>query len=138
MPDYLFVYGTLRHHAPRRTVGQQCYQLLQQHASFIAEGRLQAKLYLVDYYPGAVISDNPAWQVAGEVYQLKQPALLLAELDAYEECGPGCTMPTEYLRLQQQITLENGEMISAWVYIYNHPIDHLQQILSGDFLFAEK
>lgn len=134
MSDYLFVYGTLRKHAKRRAAGQRCYQLLQQHASLLGHGRLQAKLYLVDYYPGAVASNNPKWQVTGEVYQLKQPALLLAELDQYEECGPGFASPTEYLRLKQQITVENGEMINAWVYIYNHPTDSLQQIMSGDFL----
>ncbi|MDX1676553.1 gamma-glutamylcyclotransferase family protein [Arsukibacterium sp.] len=134
MPEYLFVYGTLRSKAPRRTAGQRCFQLLHQHASLLGQGYLQARLYRVNYYPGAVSTDNPDWQVTGEVYQLKLPALLLAELDQYEACGPGFASPAEYLRLQQQITLENGEIISAWVYIYNHPIDGLQQILSGDFL----
>ncbi|SNY52670.1 Uncharacterized conserved protein YtfP, gamma-glutamylcyclotransferase (GGCT)/AIG2-like family [Arsukibacterium tuosuense] len=134
MPEYLFVYGTLRQRAQRRAAGKRCYQLLQQHASLLGQGHLQAKLYLVDYYPGAALTDNPDWQVTGEVYQLQQPALLLAESDQYEACGPGFAVPTEYLRLQQQITLKNGEVISAWVYIYNHPIDGLQQIMSGDFL----
>ncbi|MAD74304.1 MAG: gamma-glutamylcyclotransferase [Rheinheimera sp.] len=138
MPEYLFVYGTLRQHAKRRAAGQRCFQLLQQHASLIGQGRLQAKLYLVDYYPGAVASNNPQWQVTGEVYQLKQPALLLAELDQYEECGPGFASPTEYLRLKQPIMLNSGEIITAWVYIYNQSTDGLQQILSGDFLLAEK
>ncbi|HAW91389.1 MULTISPECIES: gamma-glutamylcyclotransferase family protein [unclassified Arsukibacterium] len=134
MSDYLFVYGTLRKHAERRAAGQHCYQLLQQHASLRGLGWLQAKLYLVDYYPGAVACNNPKWQVTGEVYQLKQPALLLTELDQYEECGSGFASPTEYLRLKQQVTLENSEKISAWVYCYNHPTDGLQQIMSGDFL----
>jgi gamma-glutamylcyclotransferase (GGCT)/AIG2-like uncharacterized protein YtfP len=138
MSDYLFVYGTLRKNAKRRAAGKRCYQLLQQHASLVGQGRLQAKLYLVDYYPGAVASNNPKWQVTGEVYQLKQPVLLLAELDQYEECGPGFASPTEYLRLKQQVTVENSEKISAWVYCYNHPTDGLQQIKSGDFLRAEK
>jgi len=134
MSDYLFVYGTLRQQARRRAAGSRCYQLLQQHASLLGQGRLQATLYLVDYYPGAIASKNPKWQVTGEVYQLQQSAFVLAELDHYEECGPGFASPTEYLRLQQQITLQNGEMISAWVYIYNHLTQGLKQILSGDFL----
>ncbi|WP_019676486.1 gamma-glutamylcyclotransferase family protein [Arsukibacterium perlucidum] len=134
MSEYLFVYGTLRKNALRRAAGNRCYQLLQQNASLVGEGRFQAKLYLVDYYPGVVASEDPAWQVTGEVYQLQQPESVLAELDQYEQCGPGFASPTEYLRLQQQIILENGEMISAWLYIYNHPIDVLKQIMSGDFL----
>ena len=134
MKYYLFVYGTLRQCAQRRAAGNRCYQLLQQHATLVGKGRLQAKLYLVDYYPGAVASNNPKWQVTGEVYQLKQPELLLAELDQYEECGPGFASPTEYLRLQQEITLESGERINAWVFIYKHPTDGLEQIMSGNFL----
>ncbi len=134
MPEYLFVYGTLRHGAPRRTAGQRYYQLLQQHASLVSAGRLQAKLYLVDYYPGAVPEKDPAWQVSGEVYQLPQAANLLTELDAYEQCGPGFATPTEYLRHKQQITLNSGKIVTAWVYIYNHPTQGLKQILSGDFV----
>ena len=134
MSEYLFVYGTLRQHAPRRAAGNRCYQLLQQYASLVGLGGLQAKLYLVDYYPGAVPSNDPAWQVVGEVYQLAKAANLLTELDAYEQCGPGFASPTEYLRLQQQISLKSGDIVTAWVYVYNQPIDGLQQILSGDFL----
>ena len=37
MADYLFVYGTLRQHAPRRAAGNRCYQLLQQHASLLGQ-----------------------------------------------------------------------------------------------------
>ena len=138
MPEYLFVYGTLRHGAPRRTAGQRCYELLQQHACLISDGRYQAKLYLVDYYPGAVPSYDSAWQVSGEVYQLQQATNLLAELDDYEQCGPGFASPTEYLLLKQQITLNSGEVVTAWTYVYNQPTDGLQQILSGDFLLANK
>jgi hypothetical protein len=41
--------------------------------------------------------------------------------------------PTEYLRLEQQITLDSGDIVTAWVYVYNHSTKGLQQILSGDF-----
>ncbi|WP_333608325.1 gamma-glutamylcyclotransferase family protein [Arsukibacterium sp.] len=128
MPELLFVYGTLR-----AAAGHSRHQLLQQYASFIAEGRFQAKLYVVDDYPGAVASDDARWQVSGEVYQLLQPERVLAELDQYEQCGPGFVSPTEYLRLKQQITLDTGDRVSAWVYVYNHPTDKLQQLMTGDF-----
>ncbi|MDP4944420.1 MAG: gamma-glutamylcyclotransferase [Alishewanella sp.] len=133
MSEYLFVYGTLRQHAPRRAAGNRCYQLLQQYARLVGLGGLQAKLYLVDYYPGAVPSNDPAWQVVGEVYQLAKAANLLTELDAYEECGPGFASPTEYLRLKQPVTLQNGAAVTAWVYVYNRATDDLKPILSGDF-----
>ena len=118
MQHYLFVYGTLRQNA-----NHPMQQLLAQHSRFIAMARYQARLYQVDYYPGAVPSNNAADQVVGELYQLTQPDLLLPALDKYEECGPGFAPPQEYRREQQSITLENGETVSAWVYVYNRSID---------------
>ncbi|NRQ43259.1 gamma-glutamylcyclotransferase [Rheinheimera sp. YQF-2] len=131
MSDLLFVYGTLRQNA-----NHPMQQLLAQHSRFIAMARYQARLYQVDYYPGAVASKNAADQVVGELYQLTQPNLLLPALDNYEECGPGFAQPQEYRREQQNIMLENGDSITAWVYVYNRDTAGLRQIQSGDF-FAQ-
>lgn len=129
MTRYLFVYGTLRQHA-----NHPMHQLLAAHAKFFAIARYQASLYLVSYYPGAVPSSNTADQVVGELYQLVQSELILPQLDHYEECGPGFTEPQEYRRELQRVTLENGDIVSAWVYIYNRETSGLRQIQSGDFL----
>ena len=129
MSDYLFVYGTLRQNA-----NHPMHQQLATHARFVTMALLQARLYQVSYYPGAVPSNNVANQVLGELYQLLQPEQLLPLLDNYEECGEGFAQPQEYRRELQQVTLEDGASVSAWVYIYNRDTSGLKLITSGDFL----
>ena len=127
--QYLFVYGTLR-----REGGGEMYHLLARHSDFVGEATYQGRLYLVSYYPGIIPSDDPSDIVYGEVYRLSNPSLVLARLDEYEECAPGFDMPTEYVRLCQEIRLSSGEMVCAWMYIYNLPTDAHERLLSGDFL----
>ncbi|WP_166839092.1 gamma-glutamylcyclotransferase family protein [Rheinheimera pleomorphica] len=129
MSDYLFVYGTLRQNA-----NHPMHQQLVTHAKFVAMARYQARLYQLSYYPGAVPSSNTADQVVGELYQLLQPELLLPQLDQYEECGDGFAKPQEYRRELQQVTLDSGDSVSAWVYLYNRDTSALTQIPCGDFL----
>lgn len=131
MQHYLFVYGTLRQNA-----NHPMHQLLAQHSRFIGKARYQGRLYQVDYYPGAVPSHNSTDQVMGELYQLLQPDLLLPELDNYEECSPQFTPPHEYRRELQNIRLDNGNTVIAWVYVYNRNTDGLTLIQTGDFLKA--
>ncbi|WP_445766002.1 gamma-glutamylcyclotransferase family protein [Rheinheimera sp.] len=129
MAEFLFVYGTLRQNA-----NHPMHQQLATHARFVAMACLQARLYQVSYYPGAVPSSFACDQVIGELYQLLQPEQLLPLLDNYEECGPGFAQPQEYRRELQQVALEDGASVSAWVYIYNRDTSALTQIPSGDFL----
>ena len=129
MAEFLFVYGTLRQNA-----NHPMHQQLATHARFVAMAYYQARLYQVSYYPGAVPSSLASDQVIGELYQLLQPEQLLPLLDNYEECGEGFAQPQEYRRELQQVTLEDGASVSAWVYIYNRDTSALQQIQSGDFL----
>lgn len=133
MAEYLFVYGTLRQGA-----NHPMHQQLIAHARYVAMARYQALLYQVSYYPAAVPSDDASAQVIGELYQLLAPELLLPLLDQYEECSPGFARPQEYRRELQQVTLHNGERVSAWVYIYNRSTAGLRLIASGDFLRAAK
>ena len=129
MQHYLFVYGTLRQNA-----NHPMHQLLAKQCRFIGSARYQARLYRIDYYPGAAPSNNSADQVVGELYQLTQPECLLPALDNYEECSPQFAQPHEYRREQQSVMLENGNSVVAWVYVYNRSTDGLTLIHSGDFL----
>lgn len=129
MSQFLFVYGTLRQNAKH-----PMHQQLAMYANFVGIARLQACLCQVSSYPGAVPSSDAADQVVGELYQLLQPEQLLPLLDIYEECGEGFAQPQEYHRELQQVTLDNGESVSAWVYIYNRDTSGLKLITSGDFL----
>ncbi len=127
--ELLFVYGTLR-----RDTESEMYRLLARYADFVSRGTYQGRLYMIDYYPGVVPSDDPAEKVAGEVYRLRNSQIVLPKLDQYEECGAGFPRPTEYVRKRQEIELLDGAQCRAWVYVYNHPTDKLVQIPSGDFL----
>jgi len=130
--ELLFVYGTLR-----QDTQSEMYQLLAKYADFVTEGTYQGRLYLVDYYPGVVPSDDPAEQVHGEVYALREADVVLKQLDQYEECGPGFPEPTEYVRRHETITLLDGTVCNAWIYVYNHPTENLVLIPSGDFIRYE-
>lgn len=127
--DLLFVYGTLR-----RDTESEMAHLLARYADVVGEGTYRGRLYQVDYYPGVVPSDDPADRVRGEVYSLRNPRIALPQLDRYEGCGPGFREPTEYVRRQEEIVLTGGTACTAWVYVYNRPVDGLVWIRPGDFL----
>jgi gamma-glutamylcyclotransferase (GGCT)/AIG2-like uncharacterized protein YtfP len=99
---------------------------LAKNADLIGKAWFQGKLYKIDDYPGAVLSDNSEDKVFGEVYCLHHAETLLPVLDRYEECAPDFPEPHEYLRQKQAICLNNGDWIAAWVYLYNRPVDGLE------------
>jgi len=125
---YLFVYGTLR-----RDVAHPMHAVLAAHAEFIGAGTFQGKLYDLGGYPGAVPSERETDIVAGEVYALRDPAQVLAVLDRYEGCADD-PPPTEFRREKATITLENGDQVEAWIYLYNWPTFGLPRIRSGDYV----
>ena len=129
----LFVYGTLR-----RDTNGQMHHLLARYADFVGEATFQGKLYMVDYYPGIVPSEDTDDLVLGEVYRLHNPSYMLSRLDQYEECGRAFPEPTEYVRRMERVRLHDGRIITAWVYVYNRPTNNLYLIESGDFLQIEK
>ncbi len=130
-PDqhYLFVYGTLR-----RDRRHEMYRLLARYANFIGDATFQGRLFLVDEFPGATLSNNPNDIVRGEVYRLDSPDLVLRRLDDYEEFDPRVPDQSLYRRELVDILLNNGKCIRAWIYLYNRPTESLPPILSGDFL----
>ena len=107
----IFVYGSLR-----RKQGNSHWmtnaQLLGQHS--VAD----YQLYSLGHYPGAVPGVGT---VHGEVYRID--ASTLAELDALR------TKAGEYAR--HLIQTPYG---SAWMYVYQRPVDGLPLIESGDWL----
>ena len=131
--DRLFVYGTLM-----RGFDHPMSRLLSRSADFIGEARCRGRLYRlkhyrIKYYPGLVLSDDPADIVSGELYRLRAAEELLRELDRYESCGEGFAQPTEYIRQMLAVSLD-GKTAEAWTYIYNWPVADLPRIASGRFL----
>jgi len=126
--SHLFVYGTLC-----KNGNNPMHDFLARESDFVAHATWQGRLYRVDFYPGAVPSDDPADMVHGEVYRLRRPMFALADLDRYEACGPEFAQPTEYVRELRTVRLHDGREVQAWVYVYNRTVDGLELIASGDF-----
>ena len=124
----LFVYGTLR-----RDHGHELNQLLSRHASLLGPATLQARLYLVEDFPGAVASGNPRDVVHGEVYVLQRPGRVLPTLDEYEECDAAHPDRGLYRREKASVVMGDGRPEHAWVYFYNKPTAGMTRIESGDF-----
>ncbi len=128
--EYLFVYGTLR----KDIVRAERPGILEEHGIYCGEGWLYGELYEIDHYPGAVISEENSHCVKGEIYSVLKGTRVWQVLDDYEECSDAYPEPREYRRVQQEIHMESGERVTAWVYLYNRDTEGLERIESGDYL----
>ncbi|WP_034492880.1 gamma-glutamylcyclotransferase family protein [Buttiauxella agrestis] len=107
----IFVYGSLR-----RKQGNSHWMT---NAQWLGEHHVENyALYSLGHYPGVVPGEG---SVMGEVYRID--ASTLSELDALRTKGG------EYKR--QLIQTPYG---SAWMYVYQRPVDGLTLIESGDWL----
>lgn len=126
--DYIFVYGSLR-----SEFRSSSHSVLKEHADFIGKATFRGKLYMIDWYPGVVESDDSDDSVIGEVYKIRNKAEVLSTLDHYEGCSPGDPKPHHFARKEKTVQLLSGEEISAWIYIYVMDTSGKEQIASGDF-----
>ena len=129
-PEYLFVYGTLR-----SAFGGPMHRALARQAEPVGPAWIPGRLYDVGRYPAAVAPAEPEDRVRGEVYALPpdRAAEVLAELDRYEGYLPNAPDRSLFRRERVQSTTEDGRGYSAWVYLYNRPVQHLPRIRSGDY-----
>jgi gamma-glutamylcyclotransferase (GGCT)/AIG2-like uncharacterized protein YtfP len=125
---YLFVYGTLR-----KAAGHPSHRLLEDGAQLVGLAHMKGRMFEIDGYPGVVPSDPSCGQVLGELYRLREPAVVLEALDDYEEAGENYPQPQEYLRCQVNVKLENGTEVVAWCYLYNRPTAGLRLIPGGNW-----
>lgn len=96
-------------------------------ARVVRPERIRGHLVDLGEYPGLVRSD--AAVVHGELISIADPALI-DELDAYELYDPANPDGSEYLRVEIE-TLDTAAL--AWTYVYNHPINELPLIASGNW-----
>jgi gamma-glutamylcyclotransferase (GGCT)/AIG2-like uncharacterized protein YtfP len=116
----IFVYGTLRK--------GECRHYFLEDSRFIGYARVKGYLlYNLGAYPGMVQGGG---EVVGEVYEI--PESFLKKLDLVEG------VPELYRRELIEVTLENGQTISAYAYIYNRKIDNKLLISSGDWKDVSK
>jgi gamma-glutamylcyclotransferase (GGCT)/AIG2-like uncharacterized protein YtfP len=126
-PQYLFVYGTLR-----RDLHDKIQHPFLEACNYISDASIHGKLYEITAYPGAIAGGTEL--IKGELYFMQNPELTLSVLDIYEECAAHLPQPHEYIRRELPISLPDGQTVSAWVYLYNRPVDGLTRIHGGDYL----
>ena len=127
--DHLFVYGTLR-----RDSGHHMHQVLARDAEFIDHASFRGRMFLVARYPGVVESDEKSDRIVGDVFRLRATSAdLLRRLDRYEACDPR-NPEAPYIRAIRRVTLDSGEVLDAWVYLYRRSTTALARIANGDFL----
>ncbi len=126
MNPHLFVYGSLMSSA-RHPMGER----LRREARLVGAATIQARLYRISWYPGAVASGDPDERVHGEIYALENPDRALAWLDAYEGIRPGNRDENEYERAERPAHLTSGDEIAAWVYLYRGDATKLSRIADG-------
>jgi predicted GNAT family N-acyltransferase/gamma-glutamylcyclotransferase (GGCT)/AIG2-like uncharacterized protein YtfP len=119
--SYLFVYGSLR-----RKAGHPVHRVLVEAGKFIGNGRFQGKLYDLGRFPGAIPSREISDRVIGEIYRIEEDRRTFQLLDKYEG--------SHFRRARGPVVLDNGEKISAWIYLYIGPMHLGKLIRSGDYL----
>lgn len=128
MPDYVFFYGTLM--TPFNRPGRQ---RVESKLAFAGRGRIRAALFDLGIYPAAVPAGDDS-TVAGEVYELLDPATVLGALDEIEGFRPNEPERSLYLRVVTDVTMDSGPTRQAWAYFYNAPLGRAERIPSGDYL----
>ena len=113
MPDYLFVYGTLRKNYDLKLKDRVRDQL-----QYVGQAKVGADLYDLGRYPGAVRSSRGP-EVIGDVFLVKDPDKVLRILDKYEGIPEGGAAKTEFVRKKGRVRLRSGQQVNAWIYWYN-------------------
>ena len=127
MTNFVFFYGTLMTGFDRRRRTGVDPRL-----SYVGRGSIQATLFDLGIYPAAVpASQGRVW---GEVYQMSDPAQILAALDEIEGNRPTDPDRSLYTRSEIPVRLEDGRTVDAWAYFYNAPLGQAPRIRSGDYL----
>lgn len=107
--------------------------LIAAHIKWKGSASIHAALYDIGNYPGAVPSNDPNSMVRGEVIELMRPENVWKILDKYEGCDQN-GVGREYSRQTESVQLEDGEVVQAWVYWYNLPVQNKRKIDNNDYL----
>lgn len=132
--NFLFVYGTLLS-AASGSKGRGQRDRLHRAARVVGNATVRGRLYDLGAYPGLVIARPDDEVVHGEVLELASPfERTLRGLDDYEGIVPGNHPHNEYERRLLDATLETGDTVSAWAYVYLHAPPPGSLIACGSWL----
>ena len=127
MRALVFFYGTLM--TPFNRMGRR---RIDDHLIYTGRGTMAGALFDLGIYPAAVpAADGRVW---GEVYEMLEASSVLGVLDEIEGFRANEPESSLYRRLEVPVTLEGGDVVSAWAYFYNAPLGRAERIESGDYL----
>ena len=127
MTDLVFFYGTLMSgfkRAGRERVNSKLNP--------VGRGSIRAALFDLGIYPAAVPATDS--HVRGEVHRMIDSDAVLRELDQIEGYRPNEPDTSLYRRVEAEVTFDDGNVATAWVYFYNAPLGRAPRIESGDYL----
>jgi gamma-glutamylcyclotransferase (GGCT)/AIG2-like uncharacterized protein YtfP len=125
--DLVFFYGTLMAGFDRRRRAG-----IDDKLRYSGRGAIQGSMFDLGLYPAAIPS--PDGHVWGEVYEMTDPALVLAALDGIEGYSHDNPDRSLYIRKKADVLLPDNTIAEAWVYFYNAPLGRAPRIPSGDYL----
>jgi gamma-glutamylcyclotransferase (GGCT)/AIG2-like uncharacterized protein YtfP len=138
MPDYLFVYGTLR-----KNYDLKLKNRVRDDLQYVGQAKVGASLYDLGRYPGAIKS-NKGQEVIGDVFLVNEPVRVLKILDKYEGVadegakaaakGTKAAARPEFVRKKSRVRLRSGKNINAWIYWYNFDPKDKRRIRYKDYL----
>jgi len=128
MAEYLFLYGTLIAEKSNNEVTHLAKRLRR-----VGKAHVPGRLYDLGDYPGAVLDHSSNTLVKGELVSLPRDRELLEAFDRYEEFDSSNPSKSVLIRKKTRITLANGRMVDAWIYVYNRPISNAPLIRGGDY-----
>ncbi len=124
--ELLFVYGSLLN------TDNEFAVYLNNNAGLFSTGKFNGKLYDIGEYPGATIDTDGNYKISGNIYKLNNKLAALKILDEYEGFGDDQEQPNLFVRKSLPVETANGT-VYCWVYLYNLPVEGLEQIISGDY-----
>lgn len=127
MADLAFFYGTLMTGFDRRRRAG-----IENKLRPVGRGWIRGALFDLGIYPAAVPAEEG--RVWGEVYEMTDPAPVLAALDHIEGYSADDPDHSLYRRARVSATLDDGRVVDVWVYFYNAPLGRAPIIESGDYL----
>jgi gamma-glutamylcyclotransferase (GGCT)/AIG2-like uncharacterized protein YtfP len=122
----LFVYGTLKKHGQKVDISINNLEL-----RFVGYGRIEAELFDLGDYPGAIDTKSVGNYVYGEVYKINQFNEIIKKLDEYEDYYPNDPDNSLFIRKITTVEMEEGKELIAFVYFYNQDVSGNKRILSG-------
>lgn len=134
---YLFVYGFLLSQERWRTPFPK---MLEEKLSFVGEGLVRGRLYLIEDYPGLILDPGKKENVFGEIYKIADLSILRI-LDSYEGFTHNDMKNSEFIRVvtKSKSFATGGNLLDVHCYVYNKEVEGKQRILHGNFAkFAKK